>query len=461
MEFAQRSELDEFLSRHPDIQLLELLIPDMNGLLRCKRIQRKEFAGLFEGDFTVPRTVPFLGIRGDMYDGFEPSEFGGDPDQLMLPVAGSLARIPWIDSPVAQVLMAFAAKDGTLDWIDPRSPLIKTLDRFRGSGLRAVVATELEFYLLEDGDGLRPRPRLGRIPGTGLRQEGIQYCMPDDLFDCDALLNDVRAACEIQGVPLTAIHSEFSPGQWEINTHHQEDAVLAGTHALLLRRIVKFVARRHGLGATFMAKPFDDIAGSGMHIHASVYDASGGNLFADPDPADPPRLMPRLRHAVAGLGDTVNEAMAIFAPNANSYRRFKAGAFAPASPCWGYDHREVALRIPRSSEQNRRIEHRIAGADANPYLVTAAVLAGIHAGLERGQEPWEEATPREADLSDDETTLPTRLDEALRLLREGRLLRPYLGERYVNTFAAVRQGESDDYHGRVPDLDYAWFLRAL
>ena len=121
----------------------------------------------------------------------------------------------------------------------------------------------------------------------------------------------------------------------------------------------------------------------------------------------------------------------------------------------------VPLRIPRSSEENRRIEHRIAGADANPYLVTAAVLAGIHAGLERGQEPWEDATPREADLSDDETTLPTRLDEALRLFREGALLRPYLGEDWVKTFAAVRQGESDDYHGRVPDIDYAWFLRAL
>ena len=154
--------------------------------------------------------------------------------------------------------------------------------------------------------------------------------------------------------------------------------------------------------------------------------------------------------------------MALLAPNVNSYRRYEPNIFVPISRSWGHENRSVALRVPASGGgAARRIEHRIAGADANPYLVTAAVLAGMHAGLERGQEPWEEATPREADLSDDETTLPTRLDEALRLFREGSLLRPYLGEQYVDTFAAMRQGESDDYHGRVPDIDYAWFLRAL
>ena len=460
MQFAERSELEDFLARNPDIQLLELLMPDANGLLRCKRIQRQEFVALFEGHYSVPRTVPFLGVRGDMYRGFDPSEFGGDPDEVLLPLAGTLARIPWLDSPVAQVLTSYTI-DGGLDWVDPRSPLLSVLERYGASGLSPVVATELEFYLLDSGDDIRPRPRLGRVPGTSLRQEGIQYCMPDDLFDCDAFLNDVRTACEIQGVPLTAIHSEFSPGQWEINTHHQHDAVTACDHAMLLRRIVKGVARRHGFGATFMAKPFGDIAGSGMHIHVSVYDGAGRNVFADPDPIEPPRITPPLRHAVAGLGDTVNEAMAIFAPNANSYRRFKAGAFAPATPSWGYDHREVALRIPRSSEQNRRIEHRIAGADANPYLVTAAVLAGIHVGLERRNEPGDAPVPREADLSDVTTTLPTRLDEALKLFRDGALLPSYLGEKFVGAYVTMRQGESDDYHGQVPDLDYAWYLRAL
>jgi len=463
MRFAPRAELEAFLSSNPDIQLLEVLMPDFNGLLRCKRIHRQEFAPLFEGHFSVPRTVPLLGIRGNMYAGVDQEEIGGDPDQVLRPVAGTLARVPWYDSPIAQVLTAYAGPDdeGSLEWLDPRSPLLRVLERYRLSGWQPVVATELEFYLLEDGDDIRPKPLLGRIPGTGLRQEGIQYCMPDDLFDCDALLADIRSACEVQAVPLTAMHSEFSPGQWEINTHHQENPVVACDHAMLLRRIVKGVARRHGLGATFMAKPFSDIAGSGMHIHASVYAEDGTNLFADPQPTAPPRLMPSLRHAVAGLEASVGESMAFFAPNPNSYRRFKAGAFAPARPNWGYDHREVALRIPRSPESSRRIEHRIAGADANPYLVTAAVLAGMHAGIESARQPTADPVPREADLSDIETTLPTRLDEALALLRRGEILPEYFGDLFVRSFTTVRQGESDHYHGEVPDLDYQWYLRAI
>ncbi|MDP5053449.1 MAG: glutamine synthetase, partial [Congregibacter sp.] len=168
---------------------------------------------------------------------------------------------------------------------------------------------------------------------------------------------------------------------------------------------------------------------------------------------------PSLRHAVAGLGDTISEAMAIFAPNPNSYRRFKAGSLAPSGVSWGYDHREVALRIPVSTESNRRIEHRIAGADANPYLVLAAVLAGIHAGLERAREPGVPVT-READLSGT-VTLPRRIDAALTMFREGGILPAYLGQKFVDNYVTVRQGESDDYHARVTDLDYEWYLRAL
>lgn len=460
MSFAKLNELEEFLEKHPETQLLELLMPDINGLLRCKRIQRREFKSLFEGGFSVPKSVPFLGIRGDMYDCLDQSIVGGDPDQTVRPIAGTLAPVPWFDSPVAQVLTGYATDDGDYSWIDPRGPLIEVLKRYEESGLHPVVATELEFYLLADSDGERPEPLTGTIPGTGMRQGGIQYCMPDDLMEFDHFLDDVRVACEIQSVPLTAIHSEFSPGQWEINTHHQKDAIVAGNHALLLRRIVKGVARRHGIAATFMAKPFADIAGSGLHIHTSVYDAEGHNVFAAEETCNPPTLTNRLRHAVGGLAASLNEGMALFAPNPNSYRRFKAGAFAPSGPSWAYDHREVSLRIPVSSESNRRIEHRVAGADANPYLVLAAVLAGIHWGLQNDADPGE-PLPRETDLSDASITLPTRLDAALNLLDDAEILPGYLGELYSQTYVKLRRCESDDFHSRVPDLDYHWLLRAI
>jgi glutamine synthetase len=460
MNVADKSELDRFLQQHPDIEMLELLMPDVNGLLRCKRIQRREFDSFFDHTLKAPISTPLLAIRGDLYDEADPDLFAGDPDQLLLPISGTLSTIPWMNSPTGQVLAGFAELDHSPVWTDTRVPLAATLDKFALRGLQPVVATELEFYLLAPGSGDKPRPLLGEVPGLATRQEGIQYCMPDDMFDCDEFLNDVRKACELQSVPLTAIHSEFSPGQWEINTHHQQDPLLACDHAQLLKRIIKGVARQHGFSATFMAKPFGEMAGSGLHIHTSVYDSQGNNIFSDPAGDAPPAISDRLRHAVGGMSRLMAESMAIFAPNANSYRRFTPGAYAPTSPTWGYNHREVALRIPVSPDHNRRIEHRVAGADANPYLTVAAVLAGALHGINSQCEPGPE-TPVGRRLDPGEACLPRRWDGALELFRQSAVLPQYLGEQYCKVFAAIRQGESDDFHSRVSNLDYEWYLRAL
>ena len=461
MNTADTSDINAFLERHPDIQMLELLMPDINGMLRCKRIHRREFDSLFGHSLKAPLSVPLLGIRGDLYDdNMDQEVLAGDPDQLLLPIAGTLATVPWLDSPTAQVLTGFADLDFTPSWADPRNVLAHALAKIHESGWRPVVATELEFYLLEAGNTEQPRPLKGTIAGTNLKQQGIQYCMADDLIDCDAFLDDVRAACDVHHVPLTAIHSEFSAGQWEINTHHTDDPVLACDHAMLLKRIVKGVARKHGLAPTFLAKPFTDLAGSGMHIHASVYDEDGNNIFAEAAGTPPGTTSDTLRNAIGGLAATMNQSMAIFAPNANSYRRFKPGAFAPSGPTWGYNHREVALRIPVSSPDNRRVEHRVAGADANPYLVMAAVLGGMHQGVLAKADPGD-PIPAGADLSESAVTLPRRWDEAITLFRNSTVLPGYLGQAYSEAFAAQRQGECDDYHGRVSNLDYEWYLRAL
>ncbi|MEP4486461.1 MAG: glutamine synthetase family protein [Halioglobus sp.] len=461
MKIAQQSELENFLQTHTDIQMLELLMPDINGILRCKRIHRREFNSLFDHSFKAPLSVPLLGIMGELYEKeLDHDLLAGDPDQLLLPIAGSLAPIPWLGSATAQVIGGFADMSLQPSWTDPRNVLTNVLEQYTSSELKPVVATELEFYLLADNSNSVPSPLMGKIPGTDLKQEGIQYCMSDDLFDCDAILDDITQACEAQNVPLTAIHSEFSAGQWEINTHHTDDPVMACDHAVLLKRIVKGVARKHGLGATFMAKPFDALAGSGLHIHASVYNNTDENIFAEPNNESPTAVSDTLLHAIGGLSDTLSESMAIFAPNANSYRRFKAGAFAPSSHTWGHNHREVALRIPVSSPDNRRIEHRVAGADANPYLVMAAVLAGLLHGIKNKLDPGA-PVPSGADLSDAKVTLPRRWDDSLTLFRRSSVLPEYLGRTYCETFAVLRQGECDDYHGRVSNLDYEWYLRAL
>jgi glutamine synthetase len=258
---------------------------------------------------------------------------------------------------------------------------------------------------------------------------------------------------------MTTVHSEFSPGQFEINLGHVADPVSACDHAVLLKRIVKGVARQHGMAATFMAKPFTDIPGSGLHVHFSLYDSDGANVFADSDSSEVPAISDTLRHAIGGLAETMADAMAIFAPNANSYRRLVSGDYVPLTPSWGYNHRDVALRIPVSGDQDRRVEHRLAGADANPYLVMAALVAGVHHGISQGCDPGE-MVPEGLDL-EAEITLPKVWSLALDEFDSSAVLPQYLGEDCCRLFGTIRRGECEQFAGQVSNIDYDWYLRSM
>jgi len=453
-------EVEAFLQQYPDIAMLEVLMPDMNGIFRCKRIHRSEFQALFEGTLKCPATQALVTTMGEYDHQVDSRLVAGEPDFKVRPVSGTLAPVPWLESPTGQVLASQFALDDRPAWTDPRHVLAAVVARFSELKLRPVLATELEFYLVAPGDGSVPRPLLGRIAGTGLEQGGIQFAMAEDMWHYDGFLDAVRSACEQQRIPVTTMHSEFAAGQWEINTRHTDDPMHACDHALLLKRIVKGVALRHGISATFMAKPFAGSAGNGLHIHASLYDERGVNAFADPGSAETPALSERLHHAIGGLAATMHEAMAIFAPNANSYRRFVPGTYVPLSPSWGYNHRDVSLRIPVSSHQNRRIEHRVAGADANPYLVAAAVLAGIHHGISQRCRPGAMIAEGTV-LRERVVELPTRWEQALAAFDRSTVLPSYLGADYCSAFSSMRRAECDAFHACIPDLDYQWYLRAV
>ncbi len=460
MNTGSHAELERFLEQNPGVQMLEILMPDMNGIFRCKRIHRSEFTALVDGALKAVATQPLVTTMGEYSNEVDPRLVAGEPDKQILPVCGSLAPVPWLASPTGQVLANLYELSGKPAWVDPRHVLAGVLEHFARLGLRPVVATELEFYLVGPGDGSVPRPLLGRIPGTGMEQKGIQYAMAEDMWQYDAFLDDIRRACDLQGVPMTTMLSEFAPGQWEVNTRHVDDPLLACDHALLLKRIVKGVALQHGMSATFMAKPFAGSAGSGLHIHASLYDEQGNNVFADPASDAVPALSPLLLNAIGGLAETMADAMAIFAPNANSYRRFVPGTYVPLSPSWGYNHRDVSLRIPVSGHQNRRIEHRVAGADANPYLVTAAVLAGMHHGITRRCEPGV-MVAEGAQLSTRDISLPARWEQALAAFDRSQVLPQYLGAAYCSAFSSMRHSECEAFHARISNLDYEWYLRAI
>jgi glutamine synthetase len=457
MKSAERKrELEDYLAKHPDTRFLETLVADMNGILRGKRASVEDIGKAFKDGMNLCAATTILDTLGNTFESIPYGLNDGDPDARGFAVPGSLAPVPWATLPTAQVLLEMANLDGSPYENDPRNVLRRALRPLTDLGLKPVMATELEFYLVEqDGQGFRPKMPL--IPGSELPQPGMQYAMMEDLYEFDAFLTDLDEICRLQSIPAGAALSEFSPGQFEVNLHHVDDPVLACDQAVLLKRAVKAAARMNGLGATFMAKPFPDTAGCGLHIHVSVLDGDGENIFAGASTDG--EFSDRLRHAVGGLGEAMNESMAIFAPNANSYRRHAPGNFVPATPSWGPNHRGVALRIPLSGPANRRLEHRVAGADSNPYLVVAAILAGIHHGLSRQVEP-RPMTAERAQL-EYEVTVPVRWPQALDAFEAGEILPAYLGEDYHALFLKCRREEEANFAAEIPTKDFEWYLRAV
>ncbi len=365
-----------FLAKYPDTERLELLFVDLNGVLRGKWLPVSSLMKLAEGAFRLPRSVCFANIWSD-----DVSELGlglkvGDPDGICLPIVETLSVVPWASVPSAQMLLTMLDQDDMQPCqYSPRVVLEKQLKALEKLGLTPVVATELEFYFIDPQlIGEYPQ-RPFNIDGRRL-DEDQQYSM-ELLEQFELVLQDILHSAEIQKIPVDTTIAECGPGQFEINLLHQDNALLAADQAILLKRLIKQVARKHNLRASFMAKPYAVEMGNGMHVHASLNNQMGENVFASEDD----NIHPALAKSVAGLLHSMQDTQLIYAPHANSYRRYSPGFFAPVSPCWGYDHRAAAVRVPAIKGAAARLEHRVAGADANPYLVIAAVLAGIRYGL--------------------------------------------------------------------------------
>ena len=449
-------ELKRFMRRHPSTEMMELLVPDLQGVLRGKRIRKQDFEKTFADGFSLPGGAVLLDTTGDVVEGIPWAAGDGDPDAPAKIVPGSLAPVSWASTPAAQALFRFYTRDGEPFFADPRFVLERAIEPLKKMGLTIVMATELEFYLL-DAKADRPTAHLPKVPGLGRPQPGPQVYNTDDLWEIDDFLTDLHAACEQQNIPAGTTTSEFAPGQFEINLHHVDDPVLACDHGVLLKRAIKAVARQHGFAACFMAKPFEEDAGSGLHIHMSLVDRNGKNYFSHgrEKMASPP-FSARLRYAIGGLAKTMAESTAIFAPNANSYRRLRPEMFAPVEPNWGSNHRNVALRIPVSDEKNLRIEHRTSGADANPYLVTAAIAAGIHHGMKNKIAP-----PRmveEGEVITLKRKIPNRWDDAIDRFARSKVLPDYLGEEYCRIYALHRREESRRFHNVISNVDFEWYL---
>lgn len=444
-----------FLDANPTARSIDLLIADGNGIVRGKRIDAGQLVKVFADGICLPRSVFALDSCGHTVEatglGFET----GDADSVCRPVADTLSLTGWRSGADAQLLLAMEGEDGAPFFADPRVVLARVLQRFADLGLTPVLALELEFYLLDrqpDEDG---RPQPPRSPVTGQRETATQVYGINELDDYAGLIDEVNRLAHIQDVPASTAVSEYAPGQYEVNLSHLPDAVRAADHAVLLKRIVRRAAAGLDLDATFMAKPYAAQSGSGTHVHVSLLDQTGANVFTGSDP----RGSETLRWAVGGLAATMGESMALLAPNGNSFRRFQPDNFVPLAPSWGFNNRTVALRIPAGDDKATRIEHRVAGADANPYLVTAAVLAGIHYGIVRriGPPP---VTEGDASLQHGRE-LPLSWLHAIEAFDASAVMADYLGADFMRIYSAVRRYEHDQFAAVITPTEYDWYLRVV
>lgn len=448
------AEAARFLEDHPEIRDVDLLIADCNGVLRGKRLQRDSLAKVYVEGLCLPGSVFGGDIAGSTVEKTGLGQDTGDADCLCWPVPNTLKPVPW-ENGRGQVLLSMYDLEGRPFFADPRQVLRRVLEHTATRGLQPVVAVELEFYLCDGELGPDGRPLPPRSPRSGRRIGQTQVYSVADLEDQAALLDDIRAGCEAQKLPAFAAVAEYAPGQFEINLNHRPDPLSACDDAVQLKRLLKALARRHGLTATFMAKPYAHCSGSGMHIHVSLVNSDGCNVFSAPLDAPPTRL----GHAIGGLLETMVESMPLWAPNVNSYRRFQADSFVPLGPNWGPNNRTVAVRIPAGPEGARRLEHRVAGADANPYLVMAAVLAGIHHGLEQEADPGKPVAGNAA--LHGPRSLPLTLPAALAALRAGSVVPAVIGEEFCAVYCASRAAEQQAFDRTITPLEYDWYLDSV
>ncbi|EAQ01882.1 glutamine synthetase family protein [Pseudooceanicola batsensis HTCC2597] len=361
------------------VRTFRVAAADLNGQMRGKRLPRSAFDKLAEGSVRMPLSVQNVDIWGaDIKD--SPLVFdSGDADGVLLPTDRGPVPMPWLDTPSALVPMEMYDDRGTPFPGDPRHALKSVLERYAMHGWTVRAGIEMEFYLVDDsGAALLPpeNPQSGRP----LQANAILSLRQLDAFD--AFLSAVYEACDDMEIPAQSTISEAGLGQFEIDLDHRE-ALRAADDAWLFKALIKGMARKHGMAGTFMAKPLENEAGSGMHVHFSILDRQGRNIFDDGGPEGTILL----HHAVAGCLEGLAPSTLVFAPHGPSYDRFVPGAHAPTGAAWAYENRTAALRIPGGSNAARRIEHRVAGGDNNPYLALAAILGAALIGLEDGLVP--------------------------------------------------------------------------
>jgi len=452
---SQIAEAERFLDAHPEIEAFDIVLHDSNGIGRGKIIRRHELLSIYKNGRHLPISILGLDICGE-----DVHETGliwdeGDGDRRAWPIPGTLIPLTGTQPPRGEVFLSVYELDGQPMSSDPRHALQRQVDALAAEGLSPAGAFELEFFLLENERGPDGKMVPARDVLDKRSNSKTDVYSVDQLQGMLPLFNDVYAGAKAAGIPVETLISEFAPGQYELTLHYRDDVMQAADDLFRLKRLVRMHARLHGVTACFMAKPNEDYAGSGMHFHVSMLDGQGRNVFVE---AQEGHFNDTIKHAIGGLRETMGEAMLVFAPHANSWRRFASNSYAPVSPTWGVNNRSVALRIPAGDIRARRIEHRPAGVDANPYLVAATVLAGIRHGLANKIDPGPETTGNGYADAADAPPIPVDWRTAIEAAKGSAFLKAALGEDMHRTFVAIKASEYARVQRRVSEVDFDLYL---
>ena len=452
------AEAEAFLAAHPEIEAFDIVLQDANGIGRGKIIRRHELVPFYAGGRHLPISILGLDICGE-----DVHETGliwdqGDGDLRAWPIAGTLVALHGTSPARGEVFMSMYDLAGARMTSDPRHALQTQVDAMARDGLYPSGAFELEFFLLanERGPDGRVQPARDVLDGRSSRKTAV-YSV-DHLHGMLPLFSDIYAGAGLAGIRAETMISEYAPGQYELTLHYRTDVMQAADDLVRLKRIVRAQARRHGVTACFMAKPVEAYAGSGMHFHVSLRDSAGANVFVE---AVEGEWSPAILQAIGGLRATMGESMLVFAPHANSWRRFAAQSYAPVSPTWGVNNRSVALRIPAGDAGARRIEHRPAGVDANPYLVAATVLAGVRHGMAHKSDPGPETTGNGYADGQDAPAIPVDWRSAIEAAKASDFLKSALGADMHRTFTAIKAAEYARVARTITEVDFDLYLHTV
>lgn len=423
--------MKDWLRKHPQVRTIRVAAADLNGQARGKRVPAR-FADKVSIEGTrFPMSVLNLDIWGEDIEDSPLLFESGDADGILKPTERGYMPMPWLEAPTALLPIWMYRENGQPYEGDPRHALRAVVERYKAHGLTPVCAMELEFFLIDDsGKTLQVPPS----PRSGKRRKAAEILSIRALDAFDTFFTDLYDACEAMDIPADTAISESGLGQFEINLMHCDDALRAADDAWLFKMLVKGLARRHGFAASFMAKPYPEYSGNGLHTHFSVIDSEGKNVFSNGGPEGSPLLM----NAIAGCLWAMHDSTLLFAPHANSYDRLIPEAHAPNAVCWAYENRTSAIRIPSGSASARRIEHRTAGGDVNPYLMLAGILGAALVGIENKMTPPPPITGNAYAL--DLPLIPDTWEEAINVFEKSeKIARIFPKELITNLVLTKRQ----------------------